>query len=278
MPRVSRFAGVEIRKFGKGLLSCALVAALAELLMWSQPTAMPLLGLSGQIASGDSLNETPENLRVTDHAVSRTKKRGGLEIDVSLNYPALGCAVIDVDIQRWIMGIVEAFEKNTADALPDGDEDRTKEETQSFALHGSYKVAQPSPAAVSLTFELWTYTGGAHGNLDIITLNYSLLTGQRLELVDLFDDPDEALRLMSTWSFQVLSRRLPFAGAWAVQMLKDGTSPDARNFASLTLMPEGIVIQFQPYQVAPWVAGAQAVEMPFEKLASAGPLSIIWGK
>ncbi|MDR2055818.1 MAG: DUF3298 and DUF4163 domain-containing protein [Desulfovibrio sp.] len=277
MPRVSRFAAMEIRKFGKGLLSCALVAALAELLMWSQPAAMPLLGLPGQIASGNPLGDTSGKLRVTDHAVRRTKQHGRLVIDVSLNYPALGCAGIDADIRRWVMGIVGAFEENLADALPDGDEDRP-EETQSFALQGAYTVAQPSPAAVSLTFELWTYTGGAHGNLDIITLNYSLLTGQRLELVDLFDDPDEALRLMSSWSFQVLSRRLPLAGAWSLQMLKDGTSPDARNFASLTLTPEGIVIQFQPYQVAPWAAGAQAVEMPFEKLTAAGPLAVIWGK
>ncbi|MDR1659138.1 MAG: DUF3298 and DUF4163 domain-containing protein [Desulfovibrio sp.] len=278
MPRISRFVASEIRKFGKGLLSCALVAALAELLMWSQPAAVPLLGLSGQIASGDSLGKTSGNLRVTDHAVRRTKQHGRLAIDVSLNYPALDCAGIDADIQRWVMGIVGAFEENLAAALPGGDEDQTKEEPQSVALHGSYTVTRPSPAAVSLTFELWTYTGGAHGNLDIITLNYSLLTGQRLELVDLFNDPDEALRLMSAWSFQVLSRRLPFSRAWTLQMLKDGTIPDAQNFSSLTLTAEGIVIQFQPYQVAPWAAGAQAVEMPFEKLATAGPLAVIWGK
>jgi hypothetical protein len=278
MPRASRFAARKIRALGKGLLSCAMAAALAELLMWSQPAAMPLLGLSGRIAPGNSLSETSGKLRVTDHAVRRTKQHGGAVIDVSLNYPALDCAGIDADIRRRVMDIVGAFEENLADALPDGDEDRTKGEAQSFALQGSYTVAQPSSAAVSLTFELWTYTGGAHGNLDIITLNYSLLTGRRLELVDLFDDPDEALRLMSVWSFQVLSRRLPLIGESALQMLKDGTSPDAQNFSSLTLTPEGMVIQFQPYQVAPWSAGAQAVEMPSEQLSAAGPLSVIWGK
>ena len=278
MPRASRFAARKIRALGKGLLSCAMAAALAELLMWSQPAAMPLLGLSGRIAPGNSLGETSGKLRVTDNAVRRTKQHGGAVIDVSLNYPALDCAGIDADIRRRVMDIVGAFEENLADALPDGDADRTKGEAQSFALKGSSTVAQPSPAAVSLTFELWTYTGGAHGNLDIITLNYSLLTGRRLELVDLFDDPDEALRLMSVWAFQVLSRRLPLIGESALQMLKDGTSPDAQNFSSLTLTPEGIVIQFQPYQVAPWSAGAQAVEMPSEQLSAAGPLSVIWGK
>ncbi|MDR3358031.1 MAG: DUF3298 and DUF4163 domain-containing protein [Desulfovibrio sp.] len=278
MPLVDRFVAMKIRKVGKGLLSCALVAALAEFLMWNQPAAMPLLGLSGQISSGNSPGNASGKLSVADHAVRRTKQRGRHVIDVNLNYPVLDYAAIDADIHRWVMGIVDAFEENLDDGPSDGDESRTKEETQDYALQGSYTVAQPSPAAVSLTFELWTYTGGAHGNLDIITLNYSLLTGQRLELVDLFDDPDEALRLMSSWSFRILSRRLPFAGSWALQMLKDGISPNAQNFSSLTLTPEGVVIQFQPYQVAPWAAGAQAVEMPFEKLAPAGPLSIIWGK
>ena len=140
----------------------------------------------------------------------------------------------------------------------------------------SYTVSHPSDKALSITFEVWTYTGGAQGNLDIMTLNYSLLTGQRLGLVDLFEDPDAALHLMSTWSYKELSRRL--GGMRQEQMLRTGLNPVPENFASLTLTPSGIRINFQPYQVAPGMAGAQKVEIPIEELQPAHPLMLLWGK
>ena len=129
---------------------------------------------------------------------------------------------------------------------------------------------------MSITFEIWNYTGGAHGNLDIMTLNYSLITGQRLGLVDLFETPETALNLMSAWSRQELARR--FGAGRPAQMLKDGTEPLVENFSSLTLTPEGICINFQPYQVAPWAAGVQKVNMPLEELLQARPLLALWGR
>jgi hypothetical protein len=270
MPKISRMTGAESRYLGMGLLSCVLVSALFELLLWSEPGAVTLWGVSSRVKEGgDNFSPLPD---IADHVLRKTIQHGKLVIDINMNYPSLGNADVDVDVQRWIAGIAEAFVENLADDADDAYRDRE----QSFALHGSYTVSRPSEAAVSLIFRLWTYTGGAHGNLDIITLNYSLLNGQRLEFVDLFEDSEEALKLMSDWSFQALARR--FAGAPAMQMIRDGTSPDAQNFASLALTPEGVVIHFQPYQVAPWAAGAQEVEMPFEKLLPAGPLAAIWGK
>jgi hypothetical protein len=251
------------------------VAVLVGFSIWNEAGSMPLLGLPGQVSPNGLTGVISNDAGFADHSFRQTAQRGGLVIDVSLNYPSLGNAIADADIKRWATGIAEAFVENLCEDASDNGAARPGEGAQSYALHGSYTVSRPSAAVVSLTFELWTYTGGAHGNLDIITLNYSLLNGQRLELADLFEEPDEALKLMSDWSFQTLSRR--FAGAWTLQMLKDGTSPDTHNFASLTLTPEGLVIQFQPYQVVPWAAGAQTVEMLIERLASAGPLSTVWG-
>ena len=50
------------------------------------------------------------------------------------------------------------------------------------------------------------------------------------------------------------------------------------NFASLTLVPEGVRMNFQPYQVAPWAAGAQKVTIPLEELLPARPLLRLWGR
>lgn len=206
--------------------------------------------------------------------------------DILINYPSLGNSEIDNDIRQWVSGIASAFESHLdlndlqyldsgGDLLPE-DEIGSSEEKRRFELFGSYSISRPSANAVSITFELWNYTGSDRGNLDIITLNYSLLTGKRLEFIDMFEEPEIALKMMSDYARDNLEPRL--GAVRHTQMLKDGTEALTENFSSLTLTPSGICINFQPYQVAPWAAGIQKVDMPVEKLMAAGPLLAIWGK
>ncbi|SCM71233.1 conserved exported hypothetical protein [uncultured Desulfovibrio sp.] len=209
---------------------------------------------------------------IIEHQLVRDQSGGPV---INISYPSVGSKQIDSDIRQWVTGIASAFEQscNNGSFGPGAGLDG---ERPPYELWGSYSVTSPSPAGLSITFEVWTYTGGAHGNLDVMTLNYSLLTGQRLGLVDLFEDPDAALHLMSTWSYKELSRRL--GGMRQEQMLRTGLNPVPENFASLTLTPQGVRINFQPYQVAPWAAGAQKVDMPLDQLLPASPLLRLWGR
>ena len=93
-------------------------------------------------------------------------------------------------------------------------------------------------------------------------------------MADLFKDPEKALQLMSSWSQKELARSL--GEDTDEDMIRDGVAPDLRNFANLTLTPQGLRIEFQPYQVAPWAAGPQRVDMPLAELAAAGPEARIW--
>ena len=216
---------------------------------------------------------------VIDHLLQRPlpdapAEHGG-KAEISINYPSVGNNDIDADIRQWVTGIADAFEAHLDISVFGLPGLRDDDAGPAFELLGSYSVSWPSSAAVSITFEIWNYTGGA-GNLDIMKLNYSLITGQRLGLVDLFEAPETALNLMSAWSRQELARR--FSGGHLTQALKDGTAPLVENFSSLTLTPEGIRINFQPYQVAPGAAGAQKVDMPLEELLQARPLLALWNR
>lgn len=210
---------------------------------------------------------------VVDHKLTRTGNPA--KPDININYPSIGMPAVDKDIRRWATSIADVFSEYLDQTEAFGATD-VRDERPPYELLASYSVSRPSDAAISITFEVWTYTGGAHGNLDIITLNYSLLTGQRLTLLDLFENSDEAIKLMAQWSYTELARR--FSGSLREEMLKNGTQPVPENFAALTLTPTGITVCFQPYQVAPWAAGAQKVAMPLEELAQAKPLLRIWGR
>ena len=175
-------------------------------------------------------------------------------------------------VADWVERIASTFEAELAPLALEWQE----QELPPCELIGSYTLTRPSANALSIVFEIWTYTGGAHGNLDVIPLTYSLLSGQRLGLVDIFENVDKALEIMSAVSRKELATRL--GGGRVDSMIHDGTEPLADNFSALALVPGGVRVYFQPYQVAPWAAGTQRVFIPLEKLAPAGPLHLLWGE
>lgn len=208
--------------------------------------------------------------------------------DIHINYPSIGNAQIDEDIRDWVTGLADAFAKHldmnglgcsldtnilNLETMLENPQDSIE---CNYELRGEYKVSRPSDKAVSIAFEIWNYTGNPEANLDILTLNYSLLTGQRLSFVDIFEKPDIALELMSKWSRKVLEPRL--GASRRAAMLAQGTAPYVENFSSITLTPEGICINFQPWQVASKEAGIQKVIMPLEELMPSAPLLALWGK
>lgn len=223
--------------------------------------------------------------RLPDQNINQTTKPA-----IHINYPSFGNKTVDRDIREWVDSIANAFEEYLVIPEPvqeeqdfeigrfllDDDLNLPAQEEKNFELWGNYQISRPSRNAVTVIFELWNYTGSEQGNLDILTLNYNLLSGQRLSLVDIFTHPDIALELMSSWTRKKLKDR--FGGNMGNKNLEDGTMPLIENFSSLTLTPNGICINFQPWQVAEWAAGIQKVEMPLEALKEAEPLLALWDK
>lgn len=192
-----------------------------------------------------------------------------LSMKINMDYPELGLPLVDKQVAQWAVNVIDNFQENiTKESSP--------EDTTKYEFEGKYTVSRPSAAAVSITYELWTYTGGAHGNLDIITLNYDTATGTVLDLEHLFRDVEQALELMSTYCYTILNAEIGEDSS--PDFLKGGTSPDTENFSALTLVPTGIIVQFQPYQVASWGVGPQKVSMSLEDLADARPMLELWGK
>ncbi|WP_241159433.1 MULTISPECIES: DUF3298 and DUF4163 domain-containing protein [unclassified Desulfovibrio] len=191
---------------------------------------------------------------------------------VSLNYPAFRAEAVDADIRSWAEGVMRSYEEEVrASIAPDG------EKPGSYGvwdLTGMYSLERPSPKVVSVIFNVYSYTGGAHGNLVITCRNYDLATGKRLDFADLFKNPEKALELMSAYAREHLTKSLGEESD--EEMIREGTAPELNNFGELALTPAGVTIQFQPYQVGPWSAGPQQVEMPLAALAAAGPEPAIW--
>jgi hypothetical protein len=188
-------------------------------------------------------------------------------ISVDFHYPRLGTDEVDADIEEWANRVV-------ADFMADNGETAAGQ-THEFEMSGSYRIVRASDAVLTVVWDIWYYTGGVHGQLDIVACVYDLRSGRLLDVSDLFADEQKALNLMSAFSYRRLSETL---GTPNEDMIRSGTSPDLANFATLAPTPEGVRVFFQPYQVAPWVDGPQEVDMPLEDLRPAGPLPEYWGR
>lgn len=221
-------------------------------------------------ALSDVYAATPEN--APDGATGNaTRSEGTFAVhdartDIDMRYPTFANAAVSADVRQWAHHLADAFRAGLEE-----------EEPLPFksTLKVGYTVSHPSPAAVSITFDVYTYTGGAHGNLDLITVSYALDSGRRLTLDDIFGDVETALARMSAFAYANLASSL---GDMRVDdMLRSGTTPDVDNYSSIALTPDGIRIHFQPYQVAPWAAGPQHVDMSLDELAEADPHRELWG-
>jgi hypothetical protein len=113
--------------------------------------------------------------------------------------------------------------------------------------------------------------GRAHPYHRTHVFNFDLTTGKELTLGDLFKPKSNYLGVISAYSKKELEKKLE--DKW---MIADGTKPVENNFKNWNIEADNIVITFDEYQVAPYVYGAQEVEIPYSELKKLiAPNSII---
>lgn len=128
----------------------------------------------------------------------------------------------------------------------------------------SYTIAHADDKIVSISFGNYYDTGGAHPNGYSFALNFDLKTGRELQLADLFKPNSNYLKVISDYSTKSLKETL---GEDADdEWIKTGAGAEAKNFRSWNVTKRGLEINFDSYQVAPYVSGPQEVEIPFEDL------------
>jgi hypothetical protein len=186
-----------------------------------------------------------------------------------VHYPVFSNVLISRDISLWAHRVAETFSNGV-------EKDPLLPRQAQNELKVGYTVSYASPRSLTVTYEVWTYTGGAHGNNDIITLSYDTESGQRIFFEDLVVAVDTALEILSDYCLKALTATL--GENLNDEMLRNGTMPEVENYSGFSMFPAGLRIHFQPYQVAPYSAGPQRVDVPLEVIMEAGPRLELWGR
>jgi hypothetical protein len=169
-------------------------------------------------------------------------------------------------------------------ALPDPDQLPEMADRQ-FALVLDFKLVAATPAFTSVRETGAQDTGGAHPIPIQAAFVYDRKHNRQIALDDLFTQPDAARKALANFAHDVLLKKFmanaPKAGEgspaalreWKsnmLQMLDGGTRPTTVNYSVFVVRAgamqdaasPGLTLIFPPYQVAPYVEGAQTVDVP----------------
>jgi flagellar biosynthesis/type III secretory pathway protein FliH len=139
-------------------------------------------------------------------------------------------------------------------------EDAKKEgwEIRPYTAMVDYKVTHNKDNLLSITLNYYEYTGGAHGNTLQQTSNIDLNTGYEAKLKDIFKKGydyktvinEEIKKQMKT------DGKVYFEEEW-------GAFESIENDQSFYIENGNIVVYFQHYEIAPYVAGIPEFKIPF---------------
>lgn len=145
-------------------------------------------------------------------------------------------------------------------------------------FYGEYYFNHLDPDFFSLKFNISEYiSGAAHPTNYVSILNYNLKEDKEINFKDIFKNDADYLTAVSTISVAKLLQKSQDDPS-SVDWIKKGAAPEGENYANFGLNKRGIVIYFNPYQVGPYAAGIQEIEIPYADLISyLNPNSIIGG-
>ena len=201
------------------------------------------------------LNETNQNPPFTINA--QTPQFVGSDDPRVVAFNQRLSQLVTNEVDTWR----KSFQENTAPTVTNG----------SF-LEVKYSLLSQVGDIWSFKFDFHFYSdGAAHPGSYSVTLNYDLGQGKELALADLFLPNIDYLGTVSKYCIAELSKQPFFEGPFA-----EGAQPKPENYRNWNITPEGLLITFDEYQVAPYAAGPQAVTVPYSALKGlsnpSGPL------
>lgn len=209
-----------------------------------QPTDIPL----GEFESP----EDGENL-IQGQGTKESYTETTETFEAVVKYPSFGNIKIDKDIKTFAMKDLSSF-KSANDVTYDNPVAKN-----SYAL--DYRVVE-APETTSIIFTASEYTGGAHGNIRIRTLNYTN-DGEEISIGSLFTPGSDYLSQISEISRAKLKKEMNDKEQFP--WIDEGTTATSDNFDAFYLKDENtLTIIFQPYQVAAWVAGTPEIEIDLQ--------------
>ncbi|WP_198016648.1 DUF3298 and DUF4163 domain-containing protein [Rubidibacter lacunae] len=229
------------------------------------------------------MNEQPAALAFEIVEVSRSvgncQKEDMPCFEVVLRYPqtsdgeAAIAGRVDAAVRDQVLDSLLLFQEGTSDSIDSAIDDLFAEfdayirsftpedvpASSHWAIEIDARLEYRTDETVTVMFDRYAYTGGAHPNSMRIFLNFDRATGNRVELDDVVADREGFGDL--------IQRKLKAAN----NIPPDGNLADAGYFdfalpKNFALATDGVVVRYNPYEIAPYALGPTEVTLSYDEL------------
>jgi len=177
---------------------------------------------------------------------------GGKNYTIDITYPLVDVKFVDEDMNKLINEQISQFKTDIGTEVISPNWQNT--------LFINYEVINNSDSLLSLKFDVELFTGGAHPNHFIITRNYDLDTERIITLWTILEN-QEGLNKVSLITLDYFKHQ-----QLEYDLFTDGLGAKKENYERFNLTKDSVIFYFPEYQIAPYVAGSQQIEIKLNDL------------
>lgn len=201
---------------------------------------------------------------VSEHDLVKNGRVKATRYQIDAAYPQFDGGMADfTTINRRFASDTQ---KGADEAIPPADYNPGREQTWSYEQ--GFALYRPSADVVAVATQLYSYTGGAHGNGGTFACLVDLRTGRIVPPSAVFKPGDEWLRTITALVGADLKKQFvdhqgfddAIKPANLTKLLGD---PDRWLFKANVLQ-----ILFNPYDVGPYSSGPYTVDIPYDRIRS----------
>lgn len=143
-----------------------------------------------------------------------------------------------------------------------------------FSFETDFRVTLNNADFLSLVLDYYEYTGGAHGNYYSIGYNIRLSDGEILTLKDILKP--NSLQALSEFCVEEILNMFDANSLNDAGFFEDDL--DISDDQDFYITPDALVIQFDPYEVAPFAMGSIEVKLKFSQIKNILKENLIYNK
>jgi len=233
----------------------AILSGIVFFAITKSPPAETTRNTAGIVLSDSNYTEHTPNYDIVANYATSTQLSG------SANTVAVA------SMKKFVGDIIAQFKDNensadlTTRSIPVTDFSQERKETLKIV----YLIAS-SPRTISYIFTVYEDTLGTHGNMFFRTFTFDITSGAELSISDIFLPDSNYLETLSELSRSKLPAVIGKSAD--TQMITNGTTPEAKNFANFFFDNKDFVILFDPYAVAPYATGPQTLRIPINEITN----------
>lgn len=190
----------------------------------------------------------------SDNYTMKNIKDDNEKYKIDIYYPQTNYDTLNIKIKADIQNIVSDFKNSLSE---DVSFDYLLEISFNYYEYENY---------ISFVFNVFSETGGAHPSTSVFTVTYDIKNDKIIDITELTKIYSNTLEIFSTISYESLKDNEKILQYGDEDMLKKGLEKRIENFRNFAFDKNNLILFFNPYDVAPYVAGSFVVKIPYEKL------------